>query len=244
MILAIDAGNSRIKWGLHADGGWIVRDAVATADKSRLAGAWRDVAEPHAIVIANVAGAAARTALTAALRHFTVQPQWIAAAATQCGVRSRYEEPAQLGADRWAALIGAWHRWRRAALVVHAGTALTADALSRDGEFLGGVIVPGYDLMRDALAANTAALSLQPGVFQRFPRATGDAIVSGAINALCGTIERMTRFMEQAGATAPLIVVGGGHADGVAEQLGTPVERVENLVLEGLVVIARERMET
>jgi type III pantothenate kinase len=132
----------------------------------------------------------------------------------------------------------------RAALVVHAGTALTADVLSRDGEFLGGVIVPGHDLMRRALAAHTAGLRRQPGAFHHFPRTTGDAIASGTINALCGTIERIARFMEQGGEKEPLIVIGGGDADRVAEQLGAAVQRVDNLVLEGLVVIAREHMNT
>ncbi|HET7636016.1 MAG TPA: type III pantothenate kinase [Burkholderiales bacterium] len=240
MILAIDAGNSRVKWGFHAHGGWTERGTIITADAPRLAAAWHDVAAPCAIVVANVAGSEVKAALTLALRHFTVQPQWVVAQEVQCGVRSRYADPAQLGADRWAALIGAWHRWRRAALVVHAGTALTADALSHDGEFLGGVIVPGHELMSRALAAHTAGLRRQPGAFHHFPRATGDAIVSGTINALCGTIERMVRFMEQGGEESPLIVIGGGDADSVAEQLGAPVQRVDNLVLEGLAVIARE----
>ncbi|HET8610495.1 MAG TPA: type III pantothenate kinase [Burkholderiales bacterium] len=244
MILAIDAGNSRIKWGFHAHGGWTARGAIITADAPQLDAAWRDVAAPRAIVVANVAGSEVKTVLASALRHFAVQPQWVMAKAAQCGVRSRYADPAQLGADRWAALIGAWHRWHHAALVVHAGTALTADALSRDGEFLGGVIVPGHELMSRALAAHTAGLRRQPGAFHHFPHATGDAIVSGTINALCGTIERMVRFMEQGGEEKPLIVIGGGDADSVVEQLGAPVQRVDNLVLEGLVIIAREHMNT
>ncbi|HEX5464019.1 MAG TPA: type III pantothenate kinase [Burkholderiales bacterium] len=244
MILAIDAGNSRIKWGLNTDGEWIMRGAVVTADAPQLAAAWHDVAEPRAIMVANVAGPEVKAMLASALRHLGVRPQWIVATAAQCGVCSHYADPAQLGADRWAALIGAWHRWHRAALVVHAGTALTADVLSRDGEFLGGVIVPGHDLMSRALAAHTAGLRRQPGAFHHFPRTTGDAIASGTINALCGTIERIARFMEQGGEKEPLIVIGGGDADRVAEQLGAAVQRVDNLVLEGLVVIAREHMNT
>ena len=88
--------------------------------------------------------------------------------AEQCGVRSSYAEPAQLGADRWAALIGARRRYAGPCAVVNAGTTMTVDALSAEGIFLGGFIVPGLELMREALARNTAQLKAQDGRFSFF----------------------------------------------------------------------------
>jgi type III pantothenate kinase len=168
--------------------------------------------------------------------------RWVKGAREQAGVRSSYAAPAQLGCDRWAALIGVRHLYGCAALVVNAGTALTVDALTADGVFAGGVIAPGVELMRKALAGNTAGLKMRPGEFSYFPDATGDAIMSGAINACCGAIERMARFLEDAGETAPLCVLSGGGAATLAPYLNLEVKLVDNLVLEGLLAIAEERL--
>ena len=125
-----------------------------------------------------------------------------------------------------------------AAVVVNAGTALTVDALTGDGVFAGGMIVPGAELMRKALAGNTDALKLRPGGYRFFPGTTGDAIMSGAINASCGAIERMARFLQDAGQAAPLCVLSGGGAALLAPCLNLEVKVVDNLVLEGLLTIA------
>ena len=98
-------------------------------------------------------------------------------------------------ANARSALIGARRLSSDACVVVNAGTAMTVDALTAKGEFIGGIIVPGFDLMHEALAANTARLSSQRGDFSAFPRNTRDAITSGAIQASCGAVERMRGAM-------------------------------------------------
>jgi type III pantothenate kinase len=135
-------------------------------------------------------------------------------------------------------LIGAWHLFHRSCAVVNLGTTLTVDALSEEGVFLGGVIVPGPDLMRTALAQHTAQLRMEEGAFHYFPDTTADAITSGAVNALAGSVERMVRFMEETGRCTPLIVLSGGGAALIASQLNAASEVVDNLVLEGLRRIA------
>lgn len=239
-ILAIDAGNSRIKWGVHEDGSWVVQGWVATARASQLARAWSGLAPPEVAVAANVAGAGAARAIAAAARGFRGRLRFVKSEALQCGVRNSYDEPGQLGPDRWAAMIGARHIHRGACVVINAGTTMTVDALAADGVFLGGMIVPGTDMMRAALARGTARLRPRGGRFAFFPANTEDAIASGAANALAGAVERMLRFMEQAGQDRPLAIVSGGAAQLVAPQLNGTVEVVDNLVLEGLVRIALE----
>jgi type III pantothenate kinase len=169
----------------------------------------------------------------------TPAARWIKSERAQCGVRNSYDDPAQLGCDRWAALIGARRLYDGPAVVVNAGTALTVDALAGDGVFVGGIIVPGAQLMRTALAGHTAALKLQPGKFSFFPNATGDAIMSGAIDGLCGAVERMARFLEESGHTMPLCVLSGGGAALLEPHLNLEVKVVDNLVLEGLLTIAQ-----
>lgn len=239
-ILAIDAGNTRIKWGLHEDGSWAAQGWIATARASGLARAWAGAGTPDAVVAANVAGPRVARSIAAALRRFRRRVRFVRSAAAQCGVRSSYEIPRQLGADRWAALIGARHHHRGACLVVNAGTTLTVDALTADGVFLGGLIVAGAGLMRQALTGGTAGLRPRGGRFAFFPARTADAIESGAVNALAGAIERMQRYLREAGQAAPLTLLSGGAAPLVAPHLSGTVEVVDNLVLEGLVRIALE----
>ena len=69
-ILAIDAGNTRIKWGVHEDGSWRVQGWVATARAASLARAWARLDRPDAIIAANVAGARVAGALERAARPF------------------------------------------------------------------------------------------------------------------------------------------------------------------------------
>jgi type III pantothenate kinase len=240
-VLAIDAGNTRIKWGAHDGTRWLRQAWVDTARTKGLKAALSDLAPPRSIVVANVGGAALREKILRALPPKPA-PRWIKSARAQCGVSNSYDNPAQLGCDRWAALIGAYRIYGGPALVVNAGTALTVDALDGDGVFGGGIIVPGAELMRKALAANTAALKLQPGGFSFFPSTTGDAVMSGVINALAGAIERMARFLEASGHTAPGCVLSGGGAALIAPHLNFEVKVVDNLVLEGLLAIAHESL--
>jgi type III pantothenate kinase len=240
-ILAIDAGNSRIKWGVHEDGTWAVQGWVPTPRAAQLARAWSGLAAPDVALAASVAGARATRSIAAAARGFRGRLRFVKSATSQCGVRNSYDDPVQLGPDRWAALIGARHIHRGACVVINAGTTMTVDALAADGVFLGGMIVPGTAMMRAALARGTARLRPRGGRFAFFPANTEDAIESGAANALAGAVERMLRFMEQAGQERPLALVSGGAAPLVAPQLNGTVEVVDNLVLEGLVHIALER---
>lgn len=239
-ILAIDIGNTRIKWGLAADQAWLRQGWVATAQAAELASALQGLPAPQQIVISNVAGAAVQAQVAAVLPRAVQPPQWIAAMAAQCGVRSGYADPAALGPDRWAALIGAWHLLHAPCVVVNVGTTMTVDALNGEGAFLGGCIVPGATLMREALSRNTANLAARTGEFRFFPDNTGDAIVSGAVNALAGAVERVAGYLQQCGSGEPRVVLSGGDAALIETQLNAQVMVVDNLVLEGLLQIARQ----
>ena len=237
-ILAIDIGNTRIKWGFSEAGGWARQGWVATARAGELATEFAGLPVAQRTVISNVAGAAARVQVAAALNAVAPEPLWIISAAAQCGVSSGYAEPETLGPDRWAALIGAWHLTRAACVVVNMGTTMTVDALSTEGVFLGGCIVPGATLMRDALARDTANLAAREGAFSYFPDNTGDAIFSGAVNALAGAVERVVHYLEESAGAAPPVVLSGGAAVLIEKRLNAPLTVVDNLVLEGLLQMA------
>jgi type III pantothenate kinase len=238
-ILAIDAGNTRIKWGLWEDRGFIAQGSVLTARATELADALHMLARPQCSIGCSVTGAQVREQIERVLAPWGGGPEWVVSRREQCGVVSRYAVPEQLGADRWAALIGARVRHAGACVVVNVGTAVTIDALTPAGEFLGGLILPGPELMTEALAAGTAGLPRQPGRFEVFPTDTANAIFSGASQAVCGAVERIERSLVAAGHPEPQIIVSGGSGDLVIAQLGRPVILAPNLVLEGLVAIAR-----
>jgi len=240
MILAIDAGKTRIKWGTYADGSWRETGACVTADATKLCEMWSHINAVRRIMIANVAGEDVHAAIVEATVRFCSDPEFIASQAAQCGVRSSYEHPEQLGCDRWAALIGAHRLYPGASLVVNAGTAMTVDALSDEGLFLGGIIVPGRDLMRRALDVHTAGLRWQPGEVRFFPNNTGDAIMSGAAHALAGAIERMGNFMCASGQDPLRVILSGGTAEILRPLIALEAITVENIVLEGLVAMTEE----
>ncbi|HNH25152.1 MAG TPA: type III pantothenate kinase, partial [Accumulibacter sp.] len=184
------------------------------------------------VVVCNVAGRAVAAQIESLLQSYG-KLAFLHASTESCGVRSNYDSPVQLGADRWAALIGA--RARRAAptLVVCAGTATTVDLLSPDGVFQGGLILPGFNLMRSALASNTAQLPLAEGVFRSTPRNTLDAIFSGCLHAQLGAVERM--FAVLADQPEALCLVTGGGAESLVRHLRIPCQRADHLILDGLV---------
>ena len=237
-VLAIDIGNTRIKWGFSERGSWLRQGWLPTARAAELAAEFTALPVAERIVISNVAGAAVRQQAAAAVDGLGTA-QWITSTAAQCGVTSGYAEPATLGSDRWAALIGAWPLTGQACVVVNVGTTMTVDALSAEGAFLGGFIVPGFELMRGALARDTANLAAREGGFSYFPDNTGDAIASGAINALAGAVERMRGYLADTAAGAvPQVVLSGGGAALIEGRIGGRVTVVDNLVLEGLLQIA------
>lgn len=239
-ILVIDIGNTRIKWGLAQDAGWLRQGWVATAQARDLHAEFESLPPVRQIVISNVAGPAVQAQVVALLPPSAELPCWVVSAAVQCGVRSSYAEPGALGPDRWAALIGAWHQASAACVVVNAGTTMTVDALSAEGVFLGGCIVPGLRLMRVALARDTANLAEREGHFQYFPDNTGDAIMSGAINALAGAVEKVAAYLQKSDGAEPLILLSGGDAAQIERVLSGRIMVVDNLVLEGLLEIARQ----
>lgn len=236
MLLAIDIGNSFVKWQTLPDG-----EVRAAPLQDVLASPMRFFDKrPDAVAIANVAGEAARAKLDAAFAAWQVPVRWIATRAEGYGVRNAYADPAQLGVDRWLALIAARAACAGPCVVASAGTALTVDALTANGDFLGGFIVPGAGLMRAALAQGTAGVAPAPGQVVDFPRNTADAVESGIAHALLGAIEHMTALLERHAGGDVTLLLGGGAATALAPRLNRPHRVVDNLPLQGLRIVAQQ----
>lgn len=246
--LLVDVGNTFVKWGRYrvtgegsAADNCLESGHALLAEIPEFAGAWRKLRVPHRIVISNVAGTRARSTMIRVLEVWPEAPApvWLVAQPEQCGVKNGYRNPAQLGSDRWAAMIGARGLvGGMPVLVVVSGTATTIDFVNAGGEFTGGVILPGVGLMIRSLHEGTAALPDADGQFTDHPQQTVDAIVTGCQHALAGAVERLYRLHAAAQPTLVCLLSGGG-ARALAPRLSVPFRLHENLVLEGLHRIAR-----
>jgi type III pantothenate kinase len=247
MMLLIDIGNTRAKWATLEAGkltrcGAILHRGVPSGD-------WVhgiDAAGRHyeRVLVSNVAGAAAaRTVGEWARERHGLEAEFIRSTAAAGGIVNAYDNPEALGSDRWLGMIGAWRRARGPLVCIAAGTAMTVDAVDGRGQHLGGLIVPGRDMMIDALLRRTSDISRGAWVAPAeadgmLGRNTSAAIELGAVHALAAlaarTIDEMTRRI----GTPPSVFLGGGDAGHIEPLIGTPVEASPELVLEGLAVLA------
>jgi len=255
-FLAIDIGNTRLKWALFdqpVPGQAPVRHgAVFLETIDELAETeWASLPPPDQMLGCVVAGEAVRRRVEEQMELWDVTPRWVVSATAEAGVVNGYDHPSRLGADRWVALVGARARVMaaaaasgqppRPALVVMVGTAVTVDALDAGGHFLGGLILPGFGLMLRALEMGTAGLKVPTGETTDFPTNTSDALMSGGVFAIAGAVERQhKRLAARTGAT-PLLLIAGGAAVKLAPALDLEFEIVDSLLFEGLVGIEAAR---
>jgi type III pantothenate kinase len=237
MIVCLDSGNTRIKWGVHDGAGWLAQGAVAHADIEQLAALIGDWPQPERVMLANVAGGEAAGRIRQQLAAWLPVVHDVKSSALAGGVSNHYRHPERLGVDRWCALIGARALQSGPAVVVMAGTATTIDTLDADGRFLGGDIVPGIGLMLRSLAQGTAGLPFADGHYAPHPRCTDDAIVSGVLEAQAGAIERV---FARLAAVEGCCLLSGGYAEQIAAVLNIPHRLVPNLPLEGLRRLAED----
>ena len=250
MILLIDSGNTYIKWALVNGDNWLEGGRLLLSQSEEFSQHLEKYCEVRSvnlhdieeIWVSNVAGDAVAKHISSISINTNVNKlRFIIPQAQQCDVRNGYLQPDQLGSDRWAALLGAWQLMKRECLVVNCGTATTIDVLSANGEFMGGLILPGVELMLSSLSASTAQLTSSQGNYDLFPKNTADAMFSGMIQASCGAIQRQYALLGHD--DAPL-VLSGGAAGILQKHIAYSVHAVEDLVLQGLLLIAKEAGES
>lgn len=241
MLLAIDAGNSYVKFGYHDGEIWLRQHRVALND---FCAAPRQYLQemPKQVVIANVAGPQFKLAMETTFPGIALQ--WVKPSFQACGIANLYDTPEQLGADRWAVMIAAHAAVKQACVIVSMGTALTVDMLTADGTFLGGVIAPGLQLMRLALASGTHAVQPPLGHVTSFPTNTADAVETGLFYALLGVIEKNISELERHTQHPAHCILTGGAAHLLAPYLNRPVQVMDNLVLDGLLLLARRENDS
>lgn len=252
-FLAIDVGNTRLKWALYAHpqpgAPALAHGAVFLETIDSLAETdWKGLAAPDSMLGSCVAGDAVRRRVREQMEIWDdLEPRWVIPSAADGGVTNGYDHPNRLGADRWISLIGARQRalaggTPRPALVVMVGTAVTVDAIDTEGRFLGGLILPGFGLMLKALEMGTANLKVPTGEIVDFPTNTSDALMSGGANAIAGAIERQHRKLIVRTGAEPLLLMTGGAAVKLAPITDLRFETVDSLIFDGLLALQARRL--
>ena len=242
--LLVDHGNSRIKWALSGVGTWTPGDPIGVRGEETDFSPLRGIEAPRRIFASNSAGPQALACLEGFCKsQWDLKPKLLCAKDVQCDVINSYVDPERLGPDRWLAMIAARQLCEGPLAVIDCGTAITCDALSAEGVFLGGVISAGPETAAQALLSKAAHLDLAEmrytGVFNTD---TSSAVGSGSLVFVVGGIERvLTEFQAKLGEGFQVLTTGGW-----AETL-TPLMTVNaavcpDLVLKGIQVIAGQEV--
>lgn len=237
--LLLDGGNSRLKWAWVEQGELVHSAHAPYRDLSRLQNEWARWGDKDVRVVGSAVCGLAKQAMVEA--QLPVPIQWLGSMKRALGVYNHYQNPEQHGADRWFNALGSRRFTQNACVVMSCGTAVTVDALTADNHYLGGTIMPGFHLMKEAMAMKTANLNQPVGKLFPFPTTTANALAGGMMDAVCGSVMIMhARLKEREnGGKVDVIMTGGGAAK-VAKSLPETfvldncVKIVDNLVIFGL----------
>ena len=250
-LLLLDGGNSQLKWAWVENGVFNEVTHAPYRDLSRLGEEWAERSDDRTRIVGCAVCGDLKKALVEA--HLTVPVRWLPSMPQALGIRNHYRNPAEHGSDRWFNALGSRRFSQNACVVVSCGTAVTTDALTEDNHYLGGTIMPGFHLMKEALAAKTANLDRPAGKVYPFPTTTPNAITSGMMDAVCGAVIMMHgRLQQKTGEGKPVdVIITGGGASKVVNALpkqfvlDNTVKIVDNLVIYGLLNwVAQEQEQT
>ncbi|HEY5789370.1 MAG TPA: type III pantothenate kinase [Gammaproteobacteria bacterium] len=251
MKLLVDLGNTRLKWATLARGKLQAGEPSVHAGEALgrlLSRAWAGLPAPGAVVVSSVAGARRERQLRDWLRRrWQLEAEFLLPARRACGVVNAYPDPQRLGADRWAALLGARAAGLLPACVVDCGTAVTVDLLDAAGVHQGGLIVPGLRLAPASLTGGTGQIAwsaraeVHEAAAPGFARNTLAALHDGALYQLVALLDRV--YADSAARlAAPLHgLLTGGDAPRLLPLLRAGYSHRPDLVLEGLAAYAARR---
>jgi type III pantothenate kinase len=248
MTLLIDIGNTRIKWARFENGVLQPQSAAPHADwnaQTLIDTVLQRGGRSDRVLVSNVAGTRmADVVRSGVAQTWHVEAEFIISTSAAGGLRNAYPQPAKLGVDRWLAMIGAHALESGPVCIVSVGTAMTIDGVTADGRHLGGVIVPGPDLMVGSLLKNTSDIAQRAqhgdAIDGLFADNTLGAVRQGAEQALAALVERAVSVMRRTLNETPKLLVTGGASDRLEKALGLPYRAVPDLVLRGLAVLAAE----
>lgn len=239
-FLLLDGGNSQLKWAWVENGTFSEVGRAPYRDLTQLGEEWLQFADEDVKIVGCAVCGSVKKAMVE--EQLTRPVEWLSSMPQALGIRNHYRRPEEHGSDRWFNALGSRRFTQNACVVVSCGTAVTTDALTEDNHYLGGTIMPGFHLMKEAMALKTANLNRPIGKVYPFPTTTPNAIASGMMDAVCGALMMMHgRLKDKTGEGKPVdIIITGGGAARVVQALpesfvhDNQVKIVDNLVIHGL----------
>ena len=239
-FLLLDGGNSQLKWAWVENGTFTEVSRAPYRDLAKLGEEWLRFANEDVKIVGCAVCGSVKKAMVE--EQLTRPVEWLSSMPQALGIRNHYRRPEEHGSDRWFNALGSRRFTQNACVVVSCGTAVTTDALTEDNHYLGGTIMPGFHLMKEAMALKTANLNRPIGKVYPFPTTTSNAIASGMMDAVCGALMMMHgRLKDKTGGGKPVdIIITGGGAARVVQALpevfvhDNQVKIVDNLVIHGL----------
>lgn len=239
-FLLLDGGNSQLKWAWVENGTFTEVSRAPYRDLTQLGEEWLQFADDDVKIVGCAVCGSVKKAMVE--EQLTRPVEWLSSMPQALGIRNHYRRPEEHGSDRWFNALGSRRFTQNACVVVSCGTAVTTDALTEDNHYLGGTIMPGFHLMKEAMALKTANLNRPIGKVYPFPTTTPNAIASGMMDAVCGALMMMHgRLKDKTGEGKPVdIIITGGGAARVVQALpesfvhDNQVKIVDNLVIHGL----------
>jgi type III pantothenate kinase len=243
MLLAIDIGNSTVKFGIFDREKLIGRFSIPTIRNQTEVEIKNSVREKlnyplDSAIVSSVVPELDETFRKFIENRFNIKPLFVSHNIT-FGLKIKYNPPEKLGIDRAVAAFAAREKYEKPVIVCDFGTATTIDVVNRKGEFIGGIIAPGISTMAESLFRQTSKL---PKVEIVKPlKVVGDSTVStiqsgiyfGYIGLVEGILHRMFEELRE----KPKVVATGGFASIIAETIEIIEIVDENLMLEGLRMI-------
>ena len=239
-FLLLDGGNSQLKWAWVENGTFSEVGRAPYRDLTQLGEEWLQFADEDVKIVGCAVCGSVKKAMVE--EQLTRPVEWLSSMPQALGIRNHYRRPEEHGSDRWFNALGSRRFTQNACVVVSCGTAITTDALTEDNHYLGGTIMPGFHLMKEAMALKTANLNRPIGKVYPFPTTTPNSIASGMMDAVCGALMMMHgRLKDKTGEGKPVdIIITGGGAARVVQALpesfvhDNQVKIVDNLVIHGL----------
>lgn len=238
-LLLLDLGNTRLKW-VWSDGHSLDTSRSGACKHQDMGTEFVSgplAEKPDHILLSTVVRQSLKDQLLAML-PVDIPLHEMITKSEEAGLINGYDQPEQLGVDRWLAMLGAMQEYDLPAVVVDAGTATTLDAINEEGWHLGGWIIPGSQLMAESLSQGTGHLPVatEPGQHFRPGCSTRDGIATGIQAAQCSVINQFYQSVSSQQEKNPKLVVTGGAAQAIIPGIEQPVNHDPWLVYRGMLV--------